>query len=82
MRILATRATVETLFRPCLMPYAYTDEHGDRVTCTLPGWECKQCGFKSLYGIKNLPMPHECDVRLHGTTTVGQTFATNRLMLD
>lgn len=64
-RILATADTVAALFEPASMPYTYTDSSGNYATCEMPALRCKSCGWTSLYGIGNLPFPHECRTDVH-----------------
>lgn len=71
-RILATADTVAELFEPASMPYTYTDSGGNYATCEMPALRCKACGWTSLYGIGNLPFPHEC----HSTDVHAEAPAT------
>ena len=76
-RILATQATVDTLFDPIVVPYAYQNEAGERVVVDLPAWRCKTCRWSSLYGVLNLPMPHDCDdIQRAGLAESTQSFGT------
>lgn len=61
MRILATPANVDVLFKPTTLPYAYHDSEGEVQSVDLPAWECRACGWKSLKGIQDLPFPHSCE---------------------
>jgi hypothetical protein len=62
VRVLATPENVETLFKPTKIIYDYRGNDNQMHECEMPGWECRSCGWTSLYGAKNLPFPHEHEI--------------------